>query len=97
MSGPLWVLAIGAALVGFVGVPVALGGSNHWHHWLSPVLLDIEGRAPRFGHGVEFGLAVVSVAWAALAIFLAMRLYRRETDTPRRFAASGVGAVLYRG
>jgi NADH-quinone oxidoreductase subunit L len=33
----LVVLAAGSVLVGFLGVPAALGGSNVFEHWLSPV------------------------------------------------------------
>ena len=37
MTIPLVVLAAGAVLVGFLGVPSALGGGNEFHHWLEPV------------------------------------------------------------
>jgi NADH-quinone oxidoreductase subunit L len=37
MTIPLVVLAAGAVLVGFLGVPSALGGGNVFHHWLEPV------------------------------------------------------------
>jgi len=37
MTVPLMVLAAGAVLAGFLGVPAALGGSNAIHHWLEPV------------------------------------------------------------
>jgi NADH-quinone oxidoreductase subunit L len=36
MTLPLMALAVGAALVGFVGVPAAIGGSNHIEHFLEP-------------------------------------------------------------
>ena len=38
MTMPLVVLAAGAVVVGFVGWPQALGGSNAFHGWLAPVL-----------------------------------------------------------
>jgi NADH-quinone oxidoreductase subunit L len=37
MTIPLVVLAAGAVIVGFLGVPSALGGGNVFHHWLEPV------------------------------------------------------------
>jgi NADH-quinone oxidoreductase subunit L len=36
MTYPLFVLAIGALLAGFFGVPAALGGANHIEHFLEP-------------------------------------------------------------
>ena len=36
MTFPLMALAVGAALVGFVGVPAAIGGSNRIEHFLEP-------------------------------------------------------------
>ena len=33
----LIVLAAGSVLVGFLGVPAALGGGNIFEHWLAPV------------------------------------------------------------
>ncbi len=35
---PLYVLAGLSIVGGWVGIPEALGGSNHFHHWLAPVL-----------------------------------------------------------
>jgi NADH-quinone oxidoreductase subunit L len=36
MTGPLMVLAVGAMVAGFVGIPKALGGSNAIEHFLEP-------------------------------------------------------------
>ena len=38
MYVPLYILAGLAFVGGWVGVPAALGGANHFHHWLAPVL-----------------------------------------------------------
>jgi len=38
MTGPLWILALLSVVGGLVGVPAALKGANHFHHWLAPVL-----------------------------------------------------------
>ncbi len=37
MYVPLYVLAVLAIVGGWVGIPAALGGANHFHHWLMPV------------------------------------------------------------
>jgi len=64
MTMPLVVLAAGAVVVGFLGVPAALGGSNMFHHWLAPVF---------GGHGVaaEHALAIAPVAGGAGEAFAA--------------------------
>ncbi|HXV14378.1 MAG TPA: NADH-quinone oxidoreductase subunit L, partial [Candidatus Krumholzibacteria bacterium] len=52
MTMPLIILAVGAALAGFLGVPAALGGSNAFHHWLEPVFAGHVG-----GHDIGVGMA----------------------------------------
>jgi NADH-quinone oxidoreductase subunit L len=49
MTVPLIILAAGACLAGFVGVPEALKGSNVIHHFLEPVFGGGHGAAA--GHG----------------------------------------------
>jgi NADH-quinone oxidoreductase subunit L len=63
MTVPLMVLAAGAAVVGFLGVPAALGGVNIFHHWLEPVFAGHAG-----GHEMGVGMlshGAVTVAAAA--------------------------------
>jgi NADH-quinone oxidoreductase subunit L len=95
MTVPLWVLATGSVVAGWVGWPEALGGGNHWHHWLAPVIGEVPGRVARHGHGVEALMAAVSVAWALGAIVLARRVYFRDSDLAERLARR-LGP-LYRG
>ena len=52
MTMPLVVLAAGAMVVGFLGVPGALGGTNVFHHWLEPVFAGHVG-----GHAIGVGMA----------------------------------------
>ena len=52
MTIPLIVLATGAVLAGFLGVPAALNGSNAIHGWLEPVFAGHVG-----GHEVGVGMA----------------------------------------
>jgi NADH-quinone oxidoreductase subunit L len=52
MTIPLIILAAGAVIAGFLGVPTALGGNNAIHHWLEPVFAGHVG-----GHDVGVGIA----------------------------------------
>ncbi len=52
MTMPLVILAAGAVLAGFLGIPAALGGTNAIHHWLEPVFAGHVG-----GHDVGVGMA----------------------------------------
>lgn len=57
MIYPLMVLAVLSAIGGLIGIPAALGGANHFHHILAPVL----DKAAHGAHGahaaVTYGLA----------------------------------------
>jgi NADH-quinone oxidoreductase subunit L len=93
MTGVLAVLAGLSFIGGWVGLPAALGGSfpTWFQQWLSPVLLPIGGEGYEWhhaSHAEEYALMLVSVAVAALGIFLAWRFYKRDPvwSTPRRLA-----------
>jgi len=104
MTGPLVVLAIGAAFAGFVGVPHFLGGGaipNYFEHYLQPVF----EAAVASTHGIisMHGEAAAHAAplseWAALAITLAAafgglalgwRLYGRKPVTKEAGGESGL-------
>jgi NADH-quinone oxidoreductase subunit L len=62
MTIPLVVLAAGAALAGFLGVPAVLGGGNAIHHWLEPVFAGHVG-----GHAVGVGMASAAASHATIA------------------------------
>ncbi|MFB3812718.1 MAG: NADH-quinone oxidoreductase subunit L [Terriglobales bacterium] len=51
MTVPLTVLAFCSVFAGFLGVPAALGGSNHFEHFLEPVFVAEGAHAPA-GHAV---------------------------------------------
>ncbi|GAB4261835.1 NADH-quinone oxidoreductase subunit L [Deferrisoma sp.] len=66
MTVPLWILAGLSIVGGWVGIPAALGGANHFHHWLAPVM----GGAHEAAEGVKHaagGLGLVTTAWASEA------------------------------
>jgi NADH-quinone oxidoreductase subunit L len=58
MTVPLVVLAAGAILAGFLGVPAALGGGNAFHHWLEPVFAGHVGAH-------EIGVGLMGAAGAS--------------------------------
>lgn len=98
MTVPLIALAALAAVGGFIGVPEALGGSNSFHRWLSPVLANENGTLPaaaghHYSHSVEYLLIVLSVAVAIFGIYLALTFYIRRPELPERLA--GRMAVSY--
>jgi NADH-quinone oxidoreductase subunit L len=97
MTYPLIILAVGAVLAGFLGVPAALGGSNRFEQWLEPVFAGGHGHgAPGAAHAVEsmeYLLMVASVGIAAAGIALAYQIYYRRTLSPEVFSSAGGGAA----
>jgi NADH-quinone oxidoreductase subunit L len=88
MTGPLVILAIGAVGSGWVGWPKALGGSNHFEHFLEPVFENPAVRhAAAVSHSLEYALMVASVAVALAGIFVAWRWYVKNPEIPERVAA----------
>ncbi|NIM20267.1 MAG: NADH-quinone oxidoreductase subunit L [Candidatus Latescibacteria bacterium] len=64
MTVPLILLAIGSITAGFLGVPQVLGGSNAFHHFLSPAV----GAAEHVTHAVQgAGDSVQAIGAAAHA------------------------------
>jgi NADH-quinone oxidoreductase subunit L len=94
----LVVLAAGSVLVGFLGVPAALGGSNLFEHWLAPVTEAHEAHAaPAHGsehgseqggeHGhnpMEYALMGVSVLAALGGIGAAWYVYKVRNGVPAK-------------
>ena len=96
MVVPLVVLAAGAALVGYIGVPPVLGGlfghadANLLAHHLEPVL----GPELEVSHSMEWGFMAGATLLAGIGILLAMAFYRGGyKEPPRRFAAAFPGFV----
>jgi NADH-quinone oxidoreductase subunit L len=96
MTAPLVVLALGAVLAGFLGVPAVLSfgaRSDAFGRFLAPTLWRIAGHPlaePEMSTGTELGLMLLSVAVAAAGILLARHLYRRpagEITGPQEDAA----------
>ncbi len=91
MTLPLVVLAAGAVLAGFIGLPAVLGGSQ-FAHWLEPVIHHEEHHG---SHALEWSLMALSVGVASLGAFVAFLMYRRESLSPEIFA-NLAGGFFYR-
>ncbi len=60
MTVPLMVLAVLSIIGGYIGIPHVLGGANHIHEFLAPVLGG--GTEPAKAHA---GISILSQAWAS--------------------------------
>jgi NADH-quinone oxidoreductase subunit L len=60
MTIPLMILAVLSVIGGYIGVPHVLGGANHIHEFLAPVLGG--GVEPAKAHA---GISILSHAWAS--------------------------------
>jgi NADH-quinone oxidoreductase subunit L len=102
MTVPLVLLAAGAAVAGFAGVPAALGGTNAIEQFLEPsftvqralerapaasALPGTHGEAAHLSPAGEIGLMVLSVAVALAGIALAWRAYVQRPELAERLAA----------
>ncbi len=99
MTAPLQLLAVGAVLAGFVGIPAALGGSNAIEHFLEPSFVaeashgaEGEHAVAHLSHAAELGLMALSVLIAIGAIALAYHLYVRRPEQSERLASDFAGA-----
>ena len=101
------VLAIGAVVVGWLGIPEALGGHNKFDRFLTPVFHTSsepvrsaenfptepqKSESPEENKSLEIELAGASVATAFLGFGLAYLFYVRRPELPDRLAASMRGA-----
>jgi len=82
MTLPLVILAALALLAGALGVPVALGGSNRFEHWLAPVMGGgahgvHQAAAHGAHHGGELALEWGPVAFSSRTVCTAARNGRR--------------------
>jgi NADH-quinone oxidoreductase subunit L len=85
MTFPLMGLAVLSLIGGFVGIPIAFGGRDRADHFLEPVFN--EGIVNAGSHGTEIGLAIISVAVAALGLFIAYIWYVKKPLTAASLAA----------
>ena len=91
MLFPLVVLAILSIFGGFLGVPRALGGLNHFEHFLDPVFAVTNApentlNVDQVSHSLELTLAAISLATAAVGFFFAYHFYYRKPGTASALA-----------
>ena len=99
MLFPLVALAVLSIIGGWIGVPAALGGSNHFEHFLDPIFASaavVPGtvNADQVSHTLELGLAAVSLLTAFAGFFVAYLLYYKRLGTATALAQRAPG--LYR-
>ena len=94
MTVPLIVLGIFSVIGGYIGVPIALGGSNHFEHFLHPVFAEaqrlVHAGAEDAHHSLslEYLLMGTSVLVALLGIGLAYLLYLKNPAITEKAKAS---------
>ncbi|MFL6200464.1 MAG: NADH-quinone oxidoreductase subunit L [Thermoanaerobaculia bacterium] len=77
MIVPLWILAVGAVIAGWLGIPELFGGHNWFHHYLEPVVKPIHEAAEHgLGAGLEWTLVLLTTAIAAGGLWYARSIYR---------------------
>ncbi|WP_153801151.1 NADH-quinone oxidoreductase subunit L [Foetidibacter luteolus] len=89
MTIPLIILAVLSVIGGMVGVPEVLGGHHELHAFLAPVLTTETHH--EISHSTEYALMGISVAVAAVAIFIAVSKYSKK---PELGEPAGFGKVL---
>jgi NADH-quinone oxidoreductase subunit L len=88
MLGPLVVLAALSVVGGWIGWPEALGGGNHFEHFLAPVIgAHAEAAATHAQHSQEAIFAVISVLVACAGLCFSWLFYYKRRDWPERTAA----------
>ncbi len=88
MTVPLLILAIFAALVGFVGVPPDHGA---YHRFVEPVFAKAGEAAPHGAMVGEVPMAILSLAIALVGIWVATRFYVWRPETPARLVEQHPG------
>jgi NADH-quinone oxidoreductase subunit L len=79
MLAPLVLLGALALGGGWIGIPQALGGGNHFSHFLDPVLSNAQAAVrPEGSESQERIFSLISVAFAAVGWFFAYLLYCRK-------------------
>ena len=89
MTLPLAVLAVLSVIGGWVGVPAALGGHNEIEHFLEPVFANpnaAEAATAVASHGLELGLAAISVLVALIGLGVAYLFYYKKPGTASAIA-----------
>ena len=103
MTAPLMALAVGAIVVGFLGIPAALGGANAMGDFLAPSFRTATAThnsvpvSAHLSHTAELGLMLLSVLVGVGGILVARHMYVRNSGIPDRLADRwpGLHALLF--
>jgi NADH-quinone oxidoreductase subunit L len=89
MLFPLVVLAILSVIGGWVGIPIAFGGSDEAEHFLQPIFNEgVFGTVTNAGsHALELTLAGISIFTALLGLYIAYVFYYKKPRTAAAVAA----------
>ncbi len=79
MKIPLLLLALGATVTGFLGLPAALGLPNWFEHFLAPV---VGAHHPEASTALVMGLMAASVVAGVIGIVVARQRYGNITTLP---------------
>jgi len=87
MTVPLMILAVLSVIGGFIGMPHVFGVTNHFEHWLEPVISGPHHEAAAHAlaasgadTGLELGLMGGSVLIILISIFLARMMYKTKPE-----------------
>jgi NADH-quinone oxidoreductase subunit L len=87
MLAPLILLGALALGGGWIGIPQAFGGGNHFSHFLDPVFSNAQVPVrPEGGENQERIFSLISVAFASTGWFFAYLLYCRKPGLADRIA-----------
>jgi len=90
MTYPLWILAAGSVVIGYIGLPAFMGGSQI-DHWLDPVI-----HAHHEHHSVAEEIGVMSVSIIAAAVGVALAYFLYYLRTPSRDESPEAKGFSYR-
>jgi NADH-quinone oxidoreductase subunit L len=99
MTIPLCILAVGAVVSGWVGLPKLVSEVNRFHHWLEPVIASPGGIAPaehEMGSGAEAGLIAIAVLIAVAGWLAARSAYGGNQGLATGYAWAARLPVLHR-
>lgn len=82
---PMMILATFCLLVGLLGIPEAIGGSEVFRYWLGDVMTDELSRAPGEGSsGGRIVLMIVTVLFSIHFSVVAWLIYAQKRDWPSK-------------
>ena len=90
MTYPLWILAAGSVVIGYIGLPAFMGGSQI-DYWLDPVI-----HAHHEPHSVAEEIGVMSVSIIAAAVGVALAYFLYYLRTPSRDESPEAKGFSYR-